>query len=127
MPAPPPAIILLLTDGENTEGLPPLDAAQQALAANIPVFTVGMGGRGGLFSRGRGIDEELLKEVAALTGGQYYYAPNQGALNRVYSDLGVALGWDWERYEIGGYVASASLVLGVLGLGLAYLWLHREL
>ncbi|HEV2125395.1 MAG TPA: VWA domain-containing protein, partial [Chloroflexota bacterium] len=127
MPAPPPAIILLLTDGENTEGLPPLDAAQQALAANIPVFTVGMGGRGGLFSRGRGIDEELLKEVAALTGGQYYYAPNQGALNRVYSDLGVALGWDWERHEIGGYVASASLVLGVLGLGLAYLWLHREL
>jgi Ca-activated chloride channel homolog len=125
-PPPPPAIVLLLTDGENNAGMPPMSAAQQALAANVPVFTIGMGNRGGPFSRG-GIDEPLLMEIAALTGGQYYYAPNQGALSRVYHDFGVALGWDWERREIGGYVATASLVFGVLGLMLGYLWLHRDL
>jgi Ca-activated chloride channel family protein len=128
-PPPPPGVILLLTDGENTEGVPPLEATQKARAAGVPIFTVGMGSRGGGFGLGRrggGIDEALLQEIAAQTGGQYYYAPNGGELRRVYGDLGLALGWDWERQEIGHYVAAAALVAGACGLGLAALWLHRS-
>src|SRR5439155_12983578 len=52
-PPPPPGIILLLTDGENNAGVAPQEAAQKALAANVPVFTVGMGGRA-LFGLGGG-------------------------------------------------------------------------
>lgn len=131
-PAGPPGIILLLTDGANTEGAPPLNASEQARSANVPVFTVGMGRRGGaggpfgLGGRGGGIDEPLLREIAAQTGGQYYYAPNGGELRRVYNDLGLALGWDWERREIGQYVAMAALTASTLGLCLAFLWLHRQ-
>jgi Ca-activated chloride channel family protein len=126
-PPPPPAVILLLTDGENTEGVPPLDVAQKARTANVPVFTVGMGSRGGGFGgRGGGIDEPLLREIAAQTGGQYYYAPNGGELRRIYSDLGVALGWDFERDEISQYFAAAAAALSAVGLGLAFLWLHRQ-
>src|SRR5687767_3859884 len=68
-PPPPPGVVLLLTDGANTEGTPPIDVAQKARAANVPVFTVGMGSRGGGLGRGGGIDEPLLREIAAQTGG----------------------------------------------------------
>jgi hypothetical protein len=39
----------------------------------------------------------------------------------------LALGWDFVRAEVGGYVAMGGLTLLVVGLGLAYLWTHREL
>jgi Ca-activated chloride channel family protein len=121
-------VVLLLTDGANTEGVPPMDAAQKAREANVPIFTIGMGGRGGLFGGGSrgGVDEPVLREIAAQTGGQYYFAPSGGELSRIYNDLGLALGWDWERWEIGGYVAAAALAVASLGLGLAFLWLHRQ-
>jgi Ca-activated chloride channel family protein len=129
-PPPPPAVVLLLTDGANTEGEPPLDATAKARDANVPVFTIGMGGRGGPFPFGGGgggsVDEALLQEMAAQTGGQYYFAPTGGDLRRIYNDLGVALGWDFERLEIGQVVGTAALLVGGIGLVLAFLWLHRQ-
>jgi Ca-activated chloride channel family protein len=129
-PPPPPGIVLLLTDGESNAGVAPQEAAQKALAANVPIFTVGMGGRGGPFGLGGrgggGVDETLLREIAAETGGQYYYAPSGGDLHRIYSDLGVALGWDWQRREIGQYFAGGAVAASVVGLVLAFLWLHRQ-
>jgi Ca-activated chloride channel homolog len=131
-PPPPPAVILLLTDGVNGGGVPPMDMAQQARTANVPIFTIGMGGRGGIFGIGgnrgsSGVDEPALQEIAAATGGQYYFAPGGGELARVYTDLGLALGWDFIRSEIGGYVAVATLGIASLALGLGFLWLHRDL
>ena len=128
-PPPPPAVILLLTDGQNGGGTPPTDVAQQARAANVPVFTIGMGGSGGLFGAGRGggVDEEALREIAATTGGQYYFAPGGGELAQVYRDLGLALGWDFVRSEVGGYVASGAVVVALVGMAFGYLWLHRDL
>jgi Ca-activated chloride channel family protein len=129
-PPPPPAVVLLLTDGENTEGVAPLDATARARDVNVPVFTIGMGGRGGGFPFGGGargsVDETLLQEMAAQTGGQYYYAPTGGDLSRIYNDLGVALGWDFERLEIGHLVGAAAVFVAGAGLVLAFLWLHRQ-
>lgn len=128
-PPAPPAVVLLLTDGQNTEGVAPLEATARAREANVPVFTVGMGGRGGPFGLGgaqSSIDEPLLREMAAQTGGQYYNAPTGGDLRRIYSDLGLALGWDFVRQEIGQYVAGGALLACIAGLSLAFLWLHRQ-
>ncbi len=128
-PPPPPAVVLLLTDGENTEGIPPLESTARARDANVPVFTIGMGGRGGFPFGGRGrsgVDETLLQEMAAQTGGQYYFAPNGGELRRIYNDLGLALGWEFERWEIGHFVGAGALALSATGLCLAFLWLHRQ-
>ena len=128
-PPPPPAVVLLLTDGQNGGGAPPMEVAQAARSVNVPVFTIGMGGSGGPFGSrgGGGVDEDALREIAATTGGQYYFAPGGGELAQVYRDLGMALGWDFVRREIGGYVAVGGLVVMMLGLGLGYLWTHREL
>jgi Ca-activated chloride channel family protein len=129
-PAPPPAVVLLLTDGANTEGVPPLESTARARDVNVPVFTIGMGGRGGGFPFGGGsrgsVDEELLQEMAAQTGGQYYFAPTGGDLRRIYNDLGVALGWDFQRQEIGHLFGAGALGAAVAGLVLAFLWLHRQ-
>ena len=124
-------VVLLLTDGENTEGVAPLDATANARDVNVPVFTIGMGGRGGGLPFGGGgargsVDETLLQEMAAQTGGQYYYAPSGGDLQRIYNDLGVALGWDFERLEIGQLVGGAAVFVAGAGLVLAFLWLHRQ-
>lgn len=128
-PPPPPAVVLVLTDGQNGGGAPPMEVAQEARKVNVPVFTIGMGGSGGPFGGrgGGGVDEDALREIAATTGGQYYFAPGGGELAQVYRDLGMALGWDFARSEIGGYVAVGGLLTMGLGLMLAYLWSHRDL
>lgn len=128
-PPVPPAVVLLLTDGQNTEGPDPRAAASSARDQGVPVFTIGIGGRAALFGPGagqsNGVDEALLNEIAAQTGGQYYFAPGAGDLNRIYADLGRALGWDWERREIGQWFGAGALAAAVLATVLASFWLDR--
>lgn len=87
-------IIILLTDGKNNAGeVDPMTAAQIARAFNIRVYTIGAGTRGTalypvedpIFGKRYvpmkvDIDEELLKRVAAQTGGQYFRATDTGKL-----------------------------------------------
>lgn len=128
-PPVPPAVVLLLTDGQNTEGPDPHAAAGSARDQGVPVFTIGIGGRAAPFgpgaNRSNGVDEALLNEIAAQTGGQYYFAPGAGDLNRIYADLGRALGWDWERREIGQWFGAGALAAAVLATVLASFWLDR--
>jgi Ca-activated chloride channel family protein len=128
-PPVPPAVVLLLTDGQNTEGPDPRMAAGSARDQGVPVFTIGIGGRAAPFgsgaNRSNGVDEALLTEIAAETGGQYYFAPGAGDLSRIYADLGRALGWDWERREIGHWFGAGALAAAVLATVLASFWLDR--
>jgi Ca-activated chloride channel family protein len=128
-PPVPPAVVLLLTDGQNTEGPNPRLVADSARDQGVPVFTIGIGGRASPFgpgaNRSNGVDEVLLQEIAAETGGQYYFAPGAGDLNRIYADLGRALGWDWERREIGQWFGAGALATSVVATVLAAFWLDR--
>lgn len=128
-PPVPPAVVLLLTDGQNTEGPDPHVSAGAARDQGVPVFTIGMGGRAAPFgpgaNRSNSVDEALLTDIAAQTGGQYYFAPGVGDLNRIYADLGRALGWDWERREIGHWFGAGALAAAVIATSLASFWLDR--
>ena len=86
-------VLILLTDGENTAGsLPPLEAARLAKHYNIRIYTVGVGSKGKVpfMEKGRlvmtdmQIDEDLLKEMAAITGGAYFRATDTQALEEIY-------------------------------------------
>ncbi len=86
-------VLILLTDGENTAGsLPPLEAARLARHYNIRIYTVGVGSKGKVpFMEGgrlimtdMQIDEDLLKEIAATTGGAYFRATDTQALEEIY-------------------------------------------
>jgi Ca-activated chloride channel family protein len=108
-----PEIVVLLTDGANTAGIAPVDAAKIAASRGVRVYPIGfgtthpttmvctakqLGGRGfdnfGGFGPGRGgggqgrgnfllRDEATLKKVAAVTGGTYFSASDASQLQSV--------------------------------------------
>ncbi len=92
-------VVILLTDGVNNTGyIDPLTAAQMAVEMEIRVYTIGVGSHGVarapvdrrrdgslVFGNVRvEIDEELLKEISAMTGGQYFRADDEDALQDIY-------------------------------------------
>jgi Ca-activated chloride channel homolog len=100
------AVIVLLTDGENTRGAPPLEAAKKAKEAGTRVYTVGIGTPGGaqipdgVDAQGRPkvkmyqgapvvtkLDEDLLRQIADETGGKYFYAQTSQALLSAYGEI----------------------------------------
>ncbi len=93
-------IIILLTDGVNNRGaIDPVTAANIAATFDIRVYTVGVGSRGPApfpVQTPRGvryqsieadIDEEILQEIAAITGGRYFRATDEDKLSEIYSEI----------------------------------------
>ncbi|MFC4722694.1 vWA domain-containing protein [Geojedonia litorea] len=95
-------VIILLTDGVNNSGfIDPKIASELALEYGIKVYTIGIGTNGmalspvninpnGSFQYGRvqvQIDEDLLKEIADLTGGKYFRATNNKKLVEIYDEI----------------------------------------
>jgi len=94
-------VMVLLTDGENNRGaIDPRTAAQAAGAFGIRIYTIGVGSEGmapvpvgrGLFglryeNRPVKIDEPLLTEIAATTGGRYFRAKDAAALQAIYEQI----------------------------------------
>ncbi len=140
-----PDIIVLLTDGVTNVGPPPLDAAQQAVARGIRVYTIGFGtangsddfGGGGFFGGGnqqfggnsqypggfrRGIDEATLKQIAHLTDGAYYAASSAGELLKVFQNLPTYLIAKHEVMEISVAFAAFGALLVALAIALSLRW-----
>lgn len=93
-------VIILLTDGINNTGIiSPLTAAELAKNFGIRVYTIGVGTIGKApypFQTPYGIqymnvdveiDEPLLKEIAQKTGGKYFRATNNKALESIYQEI----------------------------------------
>jgi Ca-activated chloride channel family protein len=125
----PPAAILVLSDGAQTQGvLQPLQAAQRARRLRIPVYTVAFGTNAGVVEV---VDDEgfktrvtvppdppTLRRVAQETGGRFYAAPTAAQLNAVYQELGSRVGKVKEDREISAAFAAggAALLLAAGGL-----------
>ncbi len=82
-------IVILLTDGRNNAGdLTPKQAAQMAAALDIRIYTVGIGARAtGFRLMGDGLDEDALREIAKITGGQYFRATDSSGLAEIYARI----------------------------------------
>lgn len=93
-------VIILLTDGVNNSGdLDPITAAQIAKEYGIRVYTIGVGQEGmapfpvstafGTVMRSVPveIDEELLTQIAEITGTKYFRAKDQEELERIYEEI----------------------------------------
>jgi Ca-activated chloride channel family protein len=90
-------VLVLVTDGENTAGsLPPAEASRLARQYGVRIYTVGVGSKGKVpvpDASGRityedmQIDERLLGEIAALTGGAFYLATDSQALEAIYQRI----------------------------------------
>lgn len=119
-------LIVLLTDGENTMGSDPLDAARLAAQRGVKVCTVGFGTADGAIVRSEGasehvgLDEAGLKEIARLTAGEYFRATNVDELKQVYTELKGRLVTRMHETEATAVAAAlgALLLLAAAGLSL---------
>ena len=95
-------VMILMTDGENNRGeIDPLTAARAAAAFDIKIYTIGVGSDGvapmpvarsllGGYQYANvpvRIDEDLLREIAEMTGGQYFRATDETALEEIYQRI----------------------------------------
>jgi Ca-activated chloride channel family protein len=124
---PPPARIVLMTDGKQTIPTPngedprgAFTAARAAAERKIPISTISFGTEQGEVSiDGKTqlvpVDDESMREIARLSGGEFYKAATAEQLRSVYDTLGEQIG-----YEIKDADASRPwLILGTLAALLA--------
>lgn len=82
----------------------------------------GFGGPGGPGGFRRGIDEETLKAVSDLTGGEYYSAESATELQDVFQNLPTGLITKTETTEISAIFAALGALLVALALTFSMLW-----
>lgn len=93
-------VIILLTDGSNNAGeIAPVTAAEIARTFGIRVYTIGVGTKGEAPYPHRtafgiqyqnipvDIDEPTLKQIASVTGGQYFRATDNSSLKAIYQEI----------------------------------------
>jgi Ca-activated chloride channel family protein len=131
-------IIILLTDGVNNRGeIDPPTGAQLAAAAGIRVYTIGVGKVGGapvpvITPDGRKVyarnpdgslymtelDEDTLKGIAETTGGRYYRATDEQALDDIYRRI---LEMEKTAFRVKSFRQRKEVAKYVLPVGLAVL------
>jgi Ca-activated chloride channel family protein len=131
----PTRIIILLTDGANNAGsIDPRTAARSIAALGMRVYTIGMGKTGFVpipiddLGNTRiiesDLDEEVLSNIASLTGGVYFRAVDLTDLQRVYDQIDVLERSDVERQV---FVRWQEQGLGWMAAGLVLLVVERLL
>jgi Ca-activated chloride channel family protein len=127
------AAIIMLTDGQRTTGVDPLQAARMAAERGVKVYTVGVGtvegqtiGFEGWSMRVR-LDEDTLRQIAHQTAAEYYHAGTAQDLKKVYQNLGSRLTLEKKETEISALFALAGALLALLAGGLSLWWFGRVL
>lgn len=138
-------VIILLTDGVNNAGqITPVTAAEIAQTFGIKVYTIGVGTMGtALYPQVDGwgntvlapmkveIDEEVLRQIAEKTGGEYFRATDNQTLGQIYDKINELEKTrietdDFTRYnELYASYAIWALVLLVAEFIVRKLWLRR--
>jgi Ca-activated chloride channel family protein len=127
----PPATIVLLSDGENNAQPEPLEVAQAAAGLGVRIYTIGVGTTAGAqlqldgFSVHSRLEEEPLRQLAALTGGAYLSAQDQPALRGIYDTMAAQFVVREEPAEITALFAGAGLLLLLVGGLCSFLWFNR--
>ena len=146
-----PHIIVLLTDGASNAGPYPLNAATQAAARGIRVYTIGygtinntspmdcgdrfaeeqfnFGGGGFQFEPQTGsrdfrlqIDETTLKQIADITGGTYYFASSANELEEVFQSLPSFVIATRETIEVSVFFTAFAAVMILFAMYLSFRW-----
>jgi Ca-activated chloride channel family protein len=131
-----PLVVLLLSDGANTQGrVRPMDAAAHAHALGVPVFTIALGTEQGMVDVPNETgqlqrvpvppDELTLRRIAEVTGARFFAAPTDRDLRGIYRELGSKIGFVKERQEVTVVFAAAGLLLVVAGMALSLAWFSR--
>jgi len=69
--------IIMLTDGWWNMGCNPIEQAYRAKSDGIPIYTIGWGG----------VNESALREIAEISGGEFYKAATGDDLREIYEEI----------------------------------------
>ena len=125
------AVVLLLTDGENTEAPDPLEIAQLAAEAGVRIYPVGIGSNEGTVLQIDGfniltrLNEANLQEIASMTNGSYYQAEDAGTLREIYENVDLQLTISGQEMEVTAIIAGLGLLFFLIGGAFSLLWLGR--
>ena len=127
------AAIIMLTDGQRTTGVDPMEAAQWAADRGVRVYTMGVGtvqgeviGFEGWSMRVR-LDEDTLKAVALRTNAEYFHAATAQDLRKVYETLSSRISVETKETEVTALMALAGAALMLLAGALSVWWFGRVL
>jgi Ca-activated chloride channel family protein len=125
--------VILLSDGRRTSGPDSADAARMAAQRGVRVYTVGFGSPQGPNS-GSGeygmsyfmqLDEPALRQMATMTGGEYFQAGSAADLSQVYRQLSARFALERKETEIGALFAALAGLLLVAAGTLSMVWFRR--
>jgi Ca-activated chloride channel homolog len=127
---PPPAAIVLLSDGRPTRGRDPYEVARQARARRIPVHTVALGTERGVVRLGqRNVrvppDVAGLRRIARISRGRNFSAEDAEKLKDVYRDLAERVATRDRKREVTAAFAGGALVLMLAGALGSLRWFAR--
>ena len=131
-----PAVLVLLSDGKDTQGgISPIEVAQRARAAGIPIYAIALGTPDGevevqdSFGLTTRIqvppDTETLKEIARVSRGRFFEAADSAKLEDIYAGLGTRLSSKQVKEEVTVAFAGGALVLLLAGGALSMAWFGR--
>jgi Ca-activated chloride channel family protein len=141
-----PHIIVLLTDGESNTGPSPLLAAWQAAERGVRIYSIGFGttraaimdcwnlfpddpssspsfeSRAGSGSFGNGPDAVTLRQIANMTGGEFYAATNALELQAVFQELHSFVAETNRTVEVSVFFVAAGAIIAMAAFVLSALW-----
>ncbi|HJR82102.1 MAG TPA: VWA domain-containing protein [Anaerolineales bacterium] len=140
-----PHIIVLLTDGASNTGPSPLMAAQQAAERGVRIYSIGFGttraavmdcwnlapvespsspveSKVGSGRFGNGPDETTLKQIAEITGGEFYSATSALELQAVFQELHNFIAETNKTIEVSVFFAAVGAMIALIAFLLATLW-----
>ncbi|XVV08523.1 VWA domain-containing protein [Actinoplanes sp. CA-131856] len=123
----PPARVVVLSDGANTSGQEPTEAARAATELGVPVDTISFGTAEGRIEGGQPVpvDGETLRSIAEATSGQYFEASSSEELRDAYADIGSSVGHETEVRDISARFIGVGLVLAVAAALFSLLWFSK--
>lgn len=127
---PPPARVVVLSDGANTSGRDPAEVSAEAATAQVPVDTIAFGtAEGTVDLNGRTVrvpvDGETLEQVAEATGGGYHEAGSSDELRAVYEDIGSDVGYVTQKQDVSARFIGVGLMFAMAAAATSMLWFAR--
>lgn len=127
---PPPAHIVLLSDGDNTTGRSVQEAIDASRTAHIPVSTIAFGTPYGTVdiegeTTSVSVNKETLRTLANNTQGKAYEAADAGQLTDVYANIGSSLGFKIEHRDVAARFTGIALLFALAAGGVSLAWFSR--
>jgi Ca-activated chloride channel family protein len=127
---PPPARIVLLSDGFTTFGRPNDDGARACAEANVPVSTIAFGTQEGVVDLNGTrtpvpVDSDALAKIATQTDGRYYEAVTAEQLADVYRDLGSSVGFRSVPREVTQWFVGIAFLFALTAAAMSLAWTSR--